>query len=96
MNDFFSWEMLATFAGCTAGTSILTQFVKNVPFLKNVNNQIISYVFALLIMILTGIFGGTFSAEALSLDIVNAVVVSLAANGAYDAASKLLPAGKQE
>lgn len=96
MNDFFSWDMLATFAGCTAGTSILTQFIKNIPVLKNVNNQIISYVIALIIMILTGIFGGTFTAEALSLDVVNAVVVSLAANGAYDAASNLLPAGKKE
>lgn len=93
MNDFFSWEMLATFAGCTAGTSILTQFVKNVPVLKNINNQIISYVIALIIMVLTGIFGGTFTADTFTLDVVNAVVVSLAANGAYDAVASL-PAGK--
>ena len=29
MDEFFSWQMLATFAGATAATGILTQFLKN-------------------------------------------------------------------
>lgn len=87
MNDFFTWEMLLSYGGCTLGTTLLTQFVKNFGFLKNIENQIISFIIALMIMVVGAFATGTFTINAIGLDIVNAVVVSLASNGLYDGAS---------
>ena len=38
MNDFFTWEILMSYSGCMLGTTLLTQFVKNFGFLKNIEN----------------------------------------------------------
>ena len=87
MNDFFTWEILMSYSGCMLGTTLLTQFVKNFGFLKNIENQIISFIIALIIMIVGALATGTFTVNAIGLDIVNAVVISLASNGLYDGAS---------
>ena len=47
MNDFFTWEMLMSYSGCMLGTTLITQFVKNFSVLKNIDNQIISFIIAL-------------------------------------------------
>ena len=87
MNDFFTWEMLMSYSGCMLGTTLITQFVKNFSVLKNIDNQIISFIIALIIMIIGAVATGTFAVSAIGLDIVNAVVISLASNGLYDGAS---------
>ena len=87
MNDFFTWEILLSYGGCMLGTTLITQFVKNFKLLKEIDNQIISFVIALVIMIIGAVATGTFTLNAVGLDVVNAVVISLASNGLYDGAS---------
>ena len=89
MNDFFTWEMLMSYSGCMLGTTLITQFVKNFSVLKNIDNQIISFIIALIIMIIGAVATGTFAVNAIGLDIVNAVVISLASNGLYDGATTI-------
>lgn len=83
MDNFFTWEMLATFAGCMAGTIILTEFIKKIW--KNAPAQIISFGFALIILVVGQLVTKTFDWNDLVLDVVNAAAVSLSANGGFDA-----------
>lgn len=54
MDEFFSWQMLATFAGATAATGILTQFLKNL--IPKLPTQWLSYLLALVSMASNGAF----------------------------------------
>lgn len=83
MNEFFTWTLLATFAGASAATAIITQFLKG-PLAK-IPTQLVSYVIALIILaVATAATGGASDWAGLAIIPLNAVIVSLAANGAYD------------
>lgn len=90
MNDFVSWESLATFAGCTAAVAIFTQFVKNLPPLKNVATQIVSYGIALVLLYAATYFTGGLNPSIAALIPFNAVIVSLGANGAFSAVTRVI------
>jgi len=92
MDNFFTWQMLATFTGCMAGTVILTEFAKKL--FKNFPAQLISFVFAFAILVVGQLVSNTFTWNDILLDAVNAVAVSLSANGGFDAIKGLF--GKKE
>ena len=84
MNEFFSWPILATFAGATGATVIVTQFIKNV-FAK-IPTHFISYVVALLVLFIAT--GANHTAEdwtGWAIIPLNAVLVSFSANGMHSA-----------
>jgi hypothetical protein len=87
MDGYFTWAMLATYAGATAATGLLTQLIKDV-FAK-VATQAVSYVVALTLLLAATFFTGAFTLESGALCIVNAAVVSLASNGAYQAIQRI-------
>lgn len=94
MDQFFTWETLATLAGCAAATGIVTQLVKDA--LKRIPTQLVSYIIALLI--LTAATAATGSASdwtGWAIVPLNAVIVSLSANGAF-AAVKRATGGDKE
>lgn len=88
MDQFFSWEMLATLAGAAAATGILTQFLKGL--LPKLPTQWLSYIIALVILLVATAATGGIGADWTVWAIVplNAVLVSFSANGAYDALAK--------
>lgn len=83
MNEFFSWGMLATFAGATTATALLTQFLKGI--FSKLPTQLLSYLIAVVILIPATIFTTGADWSSLLLIPLNAAIVSLASNGAYDA-----------
>lgn len=85
MNEFFTWAMLGTYAGITACVAMITQVFKDVGILKKLPTRIFSYIVAVIVLLVSTVFtdGLTWSSGVLCL--VNAVVVSLAANGTFDA-----------
>ena len=84
MDTFFTWEYLLSFAGCVIATGLLTQFTKNL--FKSIPTQLVSYVFAAAIMLVGQIATGMLTSWSVAvLDLINAVVISLASNGGYDA-----------
>jgi hypothetical protein len=89
MNDFMTWENLATFAGCTAGVAVITQFIKNIGALKKLPTQWASYFLAVILLFGSTYFTGTLTPAMASLIPFNAVVVALAANGAYSAMDRV-------
>lgn len=81
----FSWEQLGTIAGATLATLLIVQLLK-LPLDRvwRIPTRIIAYVIALVIMIVATHFtiGLTWSNAGLAA--INAVIVALAAMGAYE------------
>ena len=84
MNEFFTWTLLATFAGAVTATTIFTQFIKET--FSKIPTQIVSYAIALLVLVLaTAATGGAADWTGWAILPLNAVLVSLSANGTYTA-----------
>ena len=83
MDQFFTWQMLATLAGCTMAVGILTQFFKD-AFAK-LPTQWLSYALAVIVLGLATLFTGGANAGTWAIIPFNAVIVSTSANGAYAA-----------
>lgn len=82
MDQFFTWAFLATFVGAVAGTGLITQFIKG-AFVK-LPTQILSYIVALVILAAaTAATSGSSGWTVWLLIPFNAVLVSIASNGAY-------------
>ncbi len=82
MNEFFTWEMLGTLAGCTLATGLITQFLKNSI---KIPTQWLSYIISVIILGAATYFTGSCTPTTLSIIPLNAVIVSTSANGAYAA-----------
>ncbi len=87
---FFDWSYLATFAGCLLAVGIFTELLKNIGFIKKIPTQIFSWVLALIVLVLAQAFTTGITAESAILAVVNSAVVSLAANGGYEALNRLI------
>lgn len=87
MDQFFTWQMLATLAGCTTAVGILTQFFKDA--LDKLPTQWLSYALAVVVLGLATLFTGGADAAAWALIPLNAVIVSTSANGAYAAIQRV-------
>lgn len=89
MNEFLTWETLGTFAGCALATGIFTQFLKE-P-LKKLPTQWLSYIIAAVLLFLATAATGGFSQAwtVWAMIPLNAAIVSLSANGAYEAANRI-------
>ena len=95
MENFFTWDYLLTFAGCALATGMITQGLKKL--LPNVHEQILSYVIALVILIVGQLATKAMTGwDVAALDLVNAMVVSLSANGGYDAVVNAFGGRKEE
>lgn len=86
MENFLTWEMLLTYSGCVAGTVLLTEFMKKL--FPKLMPQLVSFVLAAVILSCGHWATGTFAVAELPLYLVNAVAVSLAANGGFDILKK--------
>lgn len=86
--EFFTWTMLATYAGAVMSTALITQLFKGVGVISKIPTQIFSYGVALVILLAATFFGGQWTWPDAALCLLNAVVVSLASNGAYEAMAR--------
>ncbi len=82
MNEFFSWEVLATLAGASVAVGVFTQFLKDTIKLPT---QWLSYILAVIVLLAANLFTGHTDLSVLALIPLNAAIVSTSANGAYAA-----------
>ena len=61
--SFFDWSYLGTFAGALAAVALITELIKELPGLKKVPTQFVSWILAFVILILAQLFTGTLSAQ---------------------------------
>lgn len=95
--DFFSWAMLKTYAYAVLATTLVTQLLKGVGFIDKIPTRLFAYIVALIILIAATYFTGALTIEAAALCLVNAVVVALAASGAFDTIKQIrTPSEKEE
>lgn len=88
MSEFVTWEALGGYAGAVMMVTLITQFLKGTP-LGKWSSQLVAYVIAVVLLIGAEIFGGQpVTVQGVTLCLLNAVIVALAANGMYDAAAK--------
>lgn len=85
MQEYFTWEMLATYTGAILAVTLITQFIKDLGFIKLIPTRITAYIVAVIVMIAALGFTGELTAANVGLTIINAVIVALAANGTHDA-----------
>ena len=81
----FTWTALGTIAGCTAFALLFVQLIK-APLDKvwKIPTRLLVYVVCLVLMVASAAFGGGLTPENATLAIVNAVIPTLAAMGAYE------------
>ena len=84
MNEFFTWTTLGTYAGATLAVALMTQLVKGIGWIERIPTRITSYVVALVVLLAASAVAGELTWATAGLSVINAVVVALAANGAYD------------
>lgn len=94
MNEFITWAGLGTYAGAVMMTTVITQFLKDIPAIAKMNAQVISYTVAVLLLWGSLLFSGSMTLPNAVLCAVNAVIVALASNGVYDAATAGTPAAE--
>lgn len=87
--EFYDWQTLGTMAGATAAVGILTQITKNIPGIKKIPTQAWSYILSLLVLIVSQAVAGGLTIASAGLAVINAAVVSLAANGGYEAMQRV-------
>ena len=87
--EFFDWSVLGTFAGAVFAVTILTQLTKSIPGVVKIPTQLWSYILAIVVMIGAQTFGAGLTASTAALAVINAALVSLAANGGYAAVERL-------
>lgn len=87
--EFFDWSILGTLAGAVAAVAVLTEITKSLPGISKIPTQIWSYALALVVLICAQAFTAGLTASSAVLALVNAAMVSLAANGGYEAISRL-------
>ena len=87
--EFFTWDYLATFAGALAVVVLLTQMFKDMGVLQKVPTQLVSWVIAYAVLLLAQIFTDTICAQNAVLALFNSAMVSLAANGGFDAIKRI-------
>lgn len=88
MDEFFSWEMLGNFAGAVTATAVVTQAVKGI--FQKIPTQLVSYLIAVVLLGLATAAGSVAAGSAADWTVwtlvpLNAVLVSLAANGGFEA-----------
>lgn len=81
----FTWEYLATIAGGTVATLLIVQLLK-LPLDRvwKVPTRLVAYIIALVISLLAMQFTGGLTIESGVLAAINAVIIALAAMGAYE------------
>lgn len=89
MNEFFTWETLITFSGAAVATGVFTQFLKDI--FRKIPTQIVSYFVAMIILALStlALNQGDIAWQTIVMIPLNAVVVSTASNGAFEAVKRV-------
>lgn len=94
MNGFFTWQTLVTYSGAALATTLITQFFKEMGPIKRIPTRLLSFITALAVIIASTIASKGLLWDELLMAPINAVVVALASNGAFDAVTSAKPKEK--
>lgn len=84
MDNFINYEYMATLAGLIFTTNMITEFVKDMKYIKDCKTKYVSSVIAFILTLITTMAMGSFSVSCIPLLIVNSILVTFGATGAYN------------
>lgn len=84
MDTFITYEMLLVYATCVTAVFGATQFLKDLPGLRKIPTRYLSFIVALVIIVVTNLAVKTFVAKDIMLYILSGMFISMNANGLYD------------
>ena len=87
--QFFSWNILGTFAGAVLAVTLITQLTKDLPYIKKIPTQLWSYILAVVVLLAAQTFNGALTLSNAVLCLANGLLVSLGANGSYTAITRV-------
>lgn len=81
MNTFISWEMFADFSFFMSMIYMITEYLKDMKFIKLLPTKYLSSIIAFVLLMTVSLHNGTFLFWNMPLYILNALMMSLTANG---------------
>jgi thiamine transporter ThiT len=87
MTEFTSWEAVKASAPLIVG--VFVQFTKGAGFVKRIPTQLWSIIVAVILSMLAHVFSGEITASSVMLTVINSVFLSLTANGAHSAVTRI-------
>lgn len=86
MDNFITLDFLSTFGGMVTVVVLITEFTKELigRLTKGLPTKYIVFLYSLLTIISYQIMSNTFDASKLFLTVVNAIVLTMTAQGAYE------------
>jgi len=84
MDKFFTYEMLLTYATCVTAVFGVTQFIKDIKGIERIPTKYLSFLVAVIIVVLTNIATNQFKVANILLYILSSIFISMNANGIYD------------
>ena len=93
-NNFFTLEYMLTPIGATTTTILIVQFLKEMPLLKQMRTKHLTFIVALLNILICSILTKGFNYNELYMIVINSIIVAFSATGGYDFNNKVLKADK--
>lgn len=86
MDNFITLDYMGTFAGMVAIVVLLTQFTKDLidKMSSKLPTKYVVFLYSLIIIIGYQVMSGTFKISKLLLTIVNAIMLTMTAQGGYE------------
>ena len=84
MDNFITYQYLATLAGLILATNMTTEFVKEMKYIKDIKTKYVSAVIAFILTLVTSLAMKDFSIVNIPLLILNSIMVTFGATGSYN------------
>ncbi len=86
MDEFYSWDYLSSFTGIVACVTLIIQFTKvSLDKVWKIPTRFVVWVLSYILLVLVSWFTTGVTANVLLMSALNAIVVTLASMGAYEA-----------
>lgn len=88
--EFLNWTVISSFSGSLMVVTALTQITKKIKIIKKIPTQLWSYIVSFTVLFVTHLVIGKINVKGIILIAINAVLLSLASNGSYDAVTRVV------
>lgn len=88
MSNFLTMEYISTFMGLIFVTSMMVQFLKDLPGIRNIPTRYFTFGISLFNIIVCSVILGNFTLAGLYLMVLNSMLVTFSATGGYDFVAK--------
>ena len=97
MKELFTWEYLATFAGCMVATGLVTQMLKGLlDKVVSIPTQLLAWMVAVVVLVLAQLFTGALTLDTGVLSLLNGIAVAAATSGTIDGVKRLTQGKEME